>query len=666
MRLYAISSASAAWRIRRRRCCGLRNPTAGARFSRGLGRLHGAERTGGARRRLARRRACRRSRRLGGGIHRGRSDSGSPFELEYRLRRHDGAYRWVLDSGRPRFDADAAFLGYVGSLIDITERKRSELLDQEQKRILEIVAAGHPIEECLRALTEATSRLVPGALASGVVVEPDRHVPSSDLAVFFPPAIGEALGDEPIDDRACHSTPVFGRGGSPIAAFRLWLPEPRQPTEWEVRVGEFGARAASIVLERERAAAALIESDTRFRVAADAAQAVVYDVDVREGGPGLAEVHGLAHIVGGPAHKQLTSSWWNSQIHPDDRKPHEALVARCVGDTACSSYRSEYRVRHVDGSWRNVEDCARILRGRSENATRIVGTIRDVTALKQNRARSAPQPRAARDIERYRSGADLLRRRGPPLSQLQRVVLEVVRFAARANRRPFDGRGARRSGLAHRRPSLEKAFAGEPSEYEAEVDYRHGGKRWIHARYTPHRDDRRRGRRRRVPRHGHLGTQASGARARSARRDRRLVRRRDRQQESRRHHHELERRRRALVRLQRRGGRRAADHDADPSGSGATRSRRSSSASATAQPVPPYETDSSAQGRLVVRHLVGGLADHRRKRPHRRRFENRARHHGAQTRRGGRAPQPRGVERPHRPRAVRHLHRRLASSRSRR
>ena len=38
-------------------------------------------------------------------------------------------------------------------------------------------------------------------------------------------------------------------------------------------------------------------------------------------------------------------------------------------------------------------------------------------------------------------------------------------------------------------PHLERALAGEPSELEAEVDYRHGGKRWIHARYTPHRAD---------------------------------------------------------------------------------------------------------------------------------------------------------------------------------
>ncbi|MCB0195440.1 MAG: GAF domain-containing protein [Anaerolineae bacterium] len=49
-----------------------------------------------------------------------------PFKLEYRLRRADGAYRWVIDTAVPRFE-DERFVGYIGSCIDIHERKRAEL-----------------------------------------------------------------------------------------------------------------------------------------------------------------------------------------------------------------------------------------------------------------------------------------------------------------------------------------------------------------------------------------------------------------------------------------------------------------------------------------------------------------------------------------------------------
>ncbi len=48
------------------------------------------------------------------------------FEMEYRVRRKDGEYRWVLDNGVPRFDLDGTFAGYIGSCIDITDRKLAE------------------------------------------------------------------------------------------------------------------------------------------------------------------------------------------------------------------------------------------------------------------------------------------------------------------------------------------------------------------------------------------------------------------------------------------------------------------------------------------------------------------------------------------------------------
>jgi PAS domain S-box-containing protein len=49
-----------------------------------------------------------------------------PFVLHYRLRRHDGEYRWISDNGIPRYDAHGEFAGYIGSCADFTERKQAE------------------------------------------------------------------------------------------------------------------------------------------------------------------------------------------------------------------------------------------------------------------------------------------------------------------------------------------------------------------------------------------------------------------------------------------------------------------------------------------------------------------------------------------------------------
>jgi PAS domain S-box-containing protein len=50
----------------------------------------------------------------------------APFSLEYRHRRHDGAYRWLIDKGVPRFRPGGEFDGYIGSCIDVTEYKNAE------------------------------------------------------------------------------------------------------------------------------------------------------------------------------------------------------------------------------------------------------------------------------------------------------------------------------------------------------------------------------------------------------------------------------------------------------------------------------------------------------------------------------------------------------------
>jgi PAS domain S-box-containing protein len=53
-------------------------------------------------------------------------DRRESFQMEYRVRRHDGKYRWVSDIGVPRFNPDHLFAGYIGSATDVTQRKLAE------------------------------------------------------------------------------------------------------------------------------------------------------------------------------------------------------------------------------------------------------------------------------------------------------------------------------------------------------------------------------------------------------------------------------------------------------------------------------------------------------------------------------------------------------------
>ena len=64
-------------------------------------------------------------------------DRREEFRMEYRLRRHDGEYRWILDIGVPRFSHHASFAGYIGIAVDVTERKLAEEALQRLNRTLE-------------------------------------------------------------------------------------------------------------------------------------------------------------------------------------------------------------------------------------------------------------------------------------------------------------------------------------------------------------------------------------------------------------------------------------------------------------------------------------------------------------------------------------------------
>jgi len=66
-------------------------------------------------------------------------DRREEFSLEYRLRRHDGEYRWILDIGVPRYEQDRSFVGYMGVAVDVTDRKlMEETLRESKARFLEL------------------------------------------------------------------------------------------------------------------------------------------------------------------------------------------------------------------------------------------------------------------------------------------------------------------------------------------------------------------------------------------------------------------------------------------------------------------------------------------------------------------------------------------------
>ena len=102
------------------------------------------------------------------GVYEAGFEARAPFTLDCRLRRADGVFRWMLNTGMPRHGRDGEFLGYVGSCVDITERRELEDKLAERMRVLRF--ADRRREAFLAKLShELRNPLAPIANAAGIL-----------------------------------------------------------------------------------------------------------------------------------------------------------------------------------------------------------------------------------------------------------------------------------------------------------------------------------------------------------------------------------------------------------------------------------------------------------------------------------------------------------------
>lgn len=115
-------------------------------------------------------------------------DARNSFTMESRLRRADGAYRWILDNGIPRFDPEGQFLGYIGSCIDITEKRAAEGKAQQQQldlaRVQRLAAVGETAAALAHEINQPLAAMVSYVEGAGLRFQKE---------IGANPALGEML-----------------------------------------------------------------------------------------------------------------------------------------------------------------------------------------------------------------------------------------------------------------------------------------------------------------------------------------------------------------------------------------------------------------------------------------------------------------------------------------
>lgn len=117
-----------------------------------------------------------------------------PFTVEFRVRRYDGMYRWVVSTGDVSVDPDGSFSGYIGSCFDIHERKQAEEELRQAKEHIDAVVSNAPITIFV-VDREGVFTLSEGAGLKAVGLKPGENVGVSALDLYASLPVIEQTGN---------------------------------------------------------------------------------------------------------------------------------------------------------------------------------------------------------------------------------------------------------------------------------------------------------------------------------------------------------------------------------------------------------------------------------------------------------------------------------------
>jgi PAS domain S-box-containing protein len=360
----------------------------------------------------------------------------SGFDLEFRLALGDGSIKHVQGVGRPVLGPSGEVDNYTGTTVDISERKRGEALFAGEKRLLEMIATGIPLEEILNALCLIIEEYRPGALASILLLRSDGlHLDSvagpslpkgwrqemeklpigpcagscGTAAYRGSPVIVSDIATDSLWDvpdhraaalshglRASWSNPILSEG-KVLGTFCIYERETRSPNSHDLELIEKATYLARVAIERDRAEADLRTSEEKYRDLIDASPDAicVIDADAK-----CVLVNPAGVKLAGRSEDELIGSSIADTYLPEER---HLLANRLEKLKADGSFRFERKFFRGNGEIIPVEVSLSTLRGQYYQAI-----IRDISQRKRREALLAGENRLLEMVAKGDLLADIL------------------------------------------------------------------------------------------------------------------------------------------------------------------------------------------------------------------------------------------------------------------
>jgi PAS domain S-box-containing protein len=341
--------------------------------------------------------------------------SGEPDEIEARLRRHDGVYRWFLIRAQPFRDESGEIVRWYGTSTDIDDRKRAEALLAGEKRLLEMLASGCSLPSVLDALCrfvedmaghcycgiylidpsgtkfqDAAAPSLPSSFndpIDGAPVDPDTgpcgmaaclktQVIASDIgsdsrwpdsSIFRPLALAHGL-------RSCWSTPILSLAGEVLGTFAIYQDEPASPTPLQQElIGRF-THVASIAIERAQGEAALVRSEALLAEAQRLSS--IGSFSWRAATDEITWSEQLYHIYELEVGVPVTLELIRTRIHPEDLTLYEKMVEQARNGS--DDFEWQYRLLMPDHTVKYLHAVARATRNQ-DGELEYIAAVQDVT-----------------------------------------------------------------------------------------------------------------------------------------------------------------------------------------------------------------------------------------------------------------------------------------------
>lgn len=296
--------------------------------------------------------------------------AGIPYEIEHRFRRPDGTIRWVIAKGERSDDQSRLF----GTILDITERKQVELALAQS-------------EALNRAVLNAIPDLIIRMHRDGTYLDVKQAAdfPSVMPNIAVGKNVRQVLSPEDAQRRLEVTATALQTGKVQVYEFSLWVQN--QALWQEVRVIPLAQDQVLVLIrdltQRKRTEEALRQSEARLTMAQQVAQLGNWEWDVETQKRTWSELT-YRHWGLDPSYPEPSFAELLDRVHPEDRSDWQALAEAAISQG--TSYRTDLRVLHPDGSTHYLETRAEPLFNSAGQVVKLIGTVLDITERKQTEA----------------------------------------------------------------------------------------------------------------------------------------------------------------------------------------------------------------------------------------------------------------------------------------